>query len=74
MCEALDCLSRTGSDSFMDRTTDFSAEEFDIGASLDGRDDALEHPFIALQKLLSGGNFYYSLDFDLTSRLQARWA
>lgn len=32
----------------------------------------LEHPCLALKKLLSGGSFYYSADFDLTRRLQDR--
>jgi len=31
-----------------------------------------EHPCLALKKLLSGGTFYYSADFDLTRRLQDR--
>jgi hypothetical protein len=32
----------------------------------------LEHPCMALKKLLSSGTFYYSADFDLTRRLQER--
>jgi hypothetical protein len=32
----------------------------------------LEHPCLALKKLLSDGTFYYSDGFDLTSRLQER--
>ncbi|PNS17746.1 hypothetical protein CAC42_3141 [Sphaceloma murrayae] len=32
----------------------------------------MEHPCLALKKLLSGGSFYYSADFDLTRRLQDR--
>lgn len=39
---------------------------------LQKRDASLEHPCAALRKLLSGGSFYYSADFDLTSRLQER--
>ncbi|KAI9831266.1 MAG: inositol polyphosphate 5-phosphatase [Phylliscum demangeonii] len=38
------------------------------------RDQLPEHPCQALQKLLSGGSFYYSADFDLTNRLQDRSA
>ena len=34
--------------------------------------DGLEHPCLALKKLLSDGTFYYSTDFDLTNRLQER--
>jgi hypothetical protein len=37
-------------------------------------DDVSEHPFHALRKLLSNGHFYYSTDFDLTRRLQDRYA
>jgi hypothetical protein len=33
----------------------------------------LEHPCMALKKLLSSGTFYYSSDFDLTRRLQQRY-
>ncbi|KAI9812660.1 MAG: inositol polyphosphate 5-phosphatase [Thelocarpon impressellum] len=36
--------------------------------------DGYEHPCLALKKLLSGGTFYYSTDFDLTNRLQDRTA
>jgi hypothetical protein len=39
----------------------------------DGSGEAgIEHPCLALKKLLSQGNFYYSSDFDLTRRLQKR--
>lgn len=38
----------------------------------DGTDNVSEHPFMALKKLLSGGSFYYSYNFDLTRRLQDR--
>lgn len=71
--DALDCLTRYDYDSPMDHNAEFSAEEFDMSSALDSRSGAPEHPFLALQKLLSGGNFYYSLDFDLTKRLQARF-
>jgi hypothetical protein len=33
----------------------------------------LEHPCLALKKILSSGTFYYSSDFDLTRRLQERY-
>ncbi|KAI9814751.1 MAG: inositol polyphosphate 5-phosphatase [Pycnora praestabilis] len=36
------------------------------------REPTLEHPCLALKKLLSSGTFYYSVDFDLTKRLQDR--
>ena len=36
-------------------------------------DDApLQHPCIELARMLSSGTFYYSVDFDLTNRLQDR--
>jgi hypothetical protein len=38
------------------------------------RDPALEHPCVELKKVLSGGTFYYSVEFDLTNRLQNRYA
>ncbi|KAJ5732828.1 hypothetical protein N7493_004309 [Penicillium malachiteum] len=38
----------------------------------DSRDAVTEHPFLALKKLLGDGSFYYSLDFNLTDRLQDR--
>ena len=44
----------------------------DYGGGPDQTDITAEHPFHALQKLLNSGNFYYSVNFDLTSRLQDR--
>ena len=38
----------------------------------DAPPDQFEHPCLQLKKLLSGGTFYYSTDFDLTNRLQDR--
>ncbi|KAL9131869.1 MAG: hypothetical protein Q9217_000315 [Psora testacea] len=37
-----------------------------------GEEAALEHPCQELIKVLSTGTFYYSVDFDLTNRLQDR--
>ncbi|KPI35313.1 Inositol-1,4,5-trisphosphate 5-phosphatase 1 [Cyphellophora attinorum] len=51
---------------------EFDSGEFDYGSGADNGETFAEHPFHALQKLLSGGNFYYSVDFDLTRRLQDR--
>ena len=39
---------------------------------MEHRDGTLEHPCLALRKMLSSGTFYYSADFDLTNRLQNR--
>jgi hypothetical protein len=47
----------------------FAAEDR-LGA--DGKDVVTDHPFLALKKLLGDGSFYYSLDFNLTDRLQDR--
>ena len=33
---------------------------------------AVEHPCLELKRILSSGTFYYSVDFDLTNRLQDR--
>jgi hypothetical protein len=51
---------------------EFTNDEFEYGSGFDTGETLAEHPFHALQKLLSGGNFYYSVDFDLTRRLQDR--
>lgn len=50
----------------------FQSDDADYGGGFDQADSTAEHPFQALKKLLSGGNFYYSVDFDLTRRLQDR--
>ncbi|KIV94533.1 hypothetical protein PV10_02289 [Exophiala mesophila] len=50
----------------------FQSDDVDYGGGYDQADTTAEHPFHALRKLLSGGNFYYSVDFDLTRRLQDR--
>lgn len=42
------------------------------GLDYGGGQPILEHPCLAIRKLLSGGSFYYSTDFDLTNRLQNR--
>lgn len=47
----------------------FAAEE---RADLESRETVTDHPFLALKKLLGDGSFYYSLDFNLTDRLQDR--
>ena len=49
----------------------FTTDDSDWG--FDQSDPAGEHPFSALKKLISNGFFYYSLDFDLTTRLQQRY-
>ena len=40
----------------------------------DDEDSQLVHPCLELKRILSGGTFYYSVEFDLTNRLQDRYA
>lgn len=47
-------------------------EGFEMGFGRGKGEAPLEHPCMALKKLLSSGTFYYSADFDLTRRLQQR--
>ncbi|KAL5405861.1 hypothetical protein PMIN03_008177 [Paraphaeosphaeria minitans] len=47
-------------------------EGFEMGFGRGKSENPLEHPCLALKKLLSSGTFYYSSDFDLTRRLQER--
>lgn len=52
---------------------DFLADGHDSSYDADPRDQPLEHPCVELKKVLSSGTFYYSVDFDLTNRLQSRY-
>lgn len=67
----LDCLNRAEYEYGLDYETgsQFAAEE---RPGVDGREMMTDHPFLALKKLLGDGSFYYSLDFNLTDRLQDR--
>ncbi|KAJ5974043.1 hypothetical protein N7481_011253 [Penicillium waksmanii] len=62
------CLNRSEYEYGLDyeTNTQFAAED------REGKDMVTEHPFLALKKLLGDGSFYYSLDFNLTDRLQDR--
>ncbi|KAJ5626046.1 hypothetical protein N7510_002355 [Penicillium lagena] len=64
------CLNRPEYDYGVDYESgsQFAAE----GGGPEGRDVVTDHPFLALKKLLGDGSFYYSLDFNLTDRLQDR--
>ncbi|KAK9480386.1 SacI homology domain-containing protein [Lipomyces japonicus] len=42
------------------------------GGTQSGSNAIIEHPCVSLRKLLTDGSFYYSNDFDLTSRMQSR--
>lgn len=46
--------------------------DYEANAQFAAEDQVAEHPFLALKKLLGDGSFYYSLDFNLTDRLQDR--
>src|SRR5690242_19534093 len=53
--------------------TDTSDDEgYEMGFGGRKEQSPLEHPCLALKKLLSSGTFYYSSDFHLTRRLQDR--
>ncbi|KAF1984647.1 hypothetical protein K402DRAFT_455789 [Aulographum hederae CBS 113979] len=47
---------------------------FEYGHGQGRQQSVLEHPCLAIKKLLSSGTFYYSADFDVTRRLQDRLA
>ncbi|KAL4974356.1 SacI homology domain-containing protein [Aspergillus desertorum] len=61
------CLNRSEYESILYYDTDSSAYEDSYSNALPAKD-----PFLALKKLLTDGSFYYSLDFNLTDRLQDR--
>ena len=50
-----------------------ASDGFDNVPGAEHRDASYEHPCLALKKILSDGTFYYSVDFDLTNRLQNRY-
>ncbi|TKA27759.1 hypothetical protein B0A50_04860 [Salinomyces thailandicus] len=69
------CLNRTDYDYMLsDQVNPFPTDSLDADGQEYGghREPIMEHPCLALKKLLSGGSFYYSADFDLTKRLQDR--
>ena len=71
----LDCINKSDYDSLtLDRLNNFSTDDPDEDNfdHYHAKDPVLEHPCMAMKKLLSGGSFYYSADFDLTRRLQDR--
>ncbi|KAI9370004.1 SacI homology domain-containing protein [Aspergillus egyptiacus] len=68
------CLNRSEYEySLYDTESSFATEDsYSAAAVLEPRLGLTEHPFLALKKLLNDGSFYYSLDFNLTDRLQDR--
>ncbi len=73
-----DCLNKDEFDAELPGEIDPYSTDFNIGPGHehghggDPRVPAFEHPCIELKKMLSSGTFYYSVDFDLTNRLQDR--
>ncbi|KAI9757099.1 MAG: hypothetical protein M4579_003577 [Chaenotheca gracillima] len=72
------CLNRTDFDSLLNDeinpypTDTLSQDGFEQSSAHGRREAVFEHPCLALKKLLSGGTFYYSTDFDMTNRIQDR--
>ncbi|KAL4891371.1 SacI homology domain-containing protein [Aspergillus ambiguus] len=68
------CLNRSDYENGLEYAWDssFAAEDSNHDPNMEGRDVVTDHPFLALKKLLSDGSFYYSVDFNLTDRLQDR--
>jgi len=67
------CLNKSEYDRLQyDPHNAYSVDGADENGDLGRRDPTLEHPCTAIQKLLSDGSFYFSADFDITSRLQDR--
>ncbi|OJD18585.1 hypothetical protein AJ78_01426 [Emergomyces pasteurianus Ep9510] len=70
------CLNRSDYDNDLDyesrSTFAYPADDSDYGTGYEGREIITENPFLPLKKLLADGSFYYSVDFNLTERLQDR--
>ncbi|KAL2365579.1 hypothetical protein RJZ56_001456 [Blastomyces dermatitidis] len=70
------CLNRSDYDNDLDyesrSTFAYPAGDDDYGNGYEGRETITENPFLPLKKLLGDGSFYYSVDFNLTDRLQDR--
>ncbi|KAL4886374.1 SacI homology domain-containing protein [Aspergillus karnatakaensis] len=67
------CLNRSEYESALYSTeTSFANEDTNSIAGAESKPGVTENPFQALKKLLNDGSFYYSLDFNLTDRLQDR--
>ncbi|KAI9880671.1 MAG: inositol polyphosphate 5-phosphatase [Pleopsidium flavum] len=72
------CLNRSDYDHVLSDeinpypTDNISQDGFEQSHGHDHREPILEHPCLALKKLLSSGTFYYSVNFDITKRLQDR--
>ncbi|KAL9593813.1 MAG: hypothetical protein Q9219_007374 [cf. Caloplaca sp. 3 TL-2023] len=77
-CWTKDCLNKADynqqlhDDISQYPTSQFSATDNSYAYGSDSYESINDHPCFELRKLLSGGSFYYSVDFDLTNRLQDR--
>ena len=75
-----DCLNKDDYDYELYREIDpyhadrESSYRHEPAHGVDLHDATIEHPCSDLKKILSGGTFYYSLTFDVTNRLQDRYA
>lgn len=67
------CLNRPDYDG-LDYEAEYATDEYNHATALGVEDRVFDYPFLALKKLLGDGSFYYSRDFNLTDRLQDRWA
>lgn len=69
------CLSNASYESLLSEESEgqYPTDELTRVLGLEDREGPTDHPFLALKKLLSDGSFYYSLDFDITQRLQDRY-
>lgn len=67
------CISSTAYDRMLnEQINPYNADHVDEEGFDTHGNEFVEHPCMALKKLLSSGTFYYSSDFDLTRRLQKR--
>jgi inositol-1,4,5-trisphosphate 5-phosphatase len=72
------CLTSTSYDTLLNDevnpypTDTIDDEGYEMGFGGRKEQSPMEHPCLALKKILSSGTFYYSSDFDLTRRLQDR--
>ena len=57
-----------------DAVSMYAVDSSGHGQGLGRREVAMEHPCHDLRKLLSNGSFYYSTDFDVTNKVQNRYA
>ncbi|KAK9461122.1 SacI homology domain-containing protein [Lipomyces oligophaga] len=69
----MELLERSYTPSDSTTSLAYSRDGYDINTpAANSNQSFVEHPCIQLRKLLSDGSFYFSNDFDLTSRMQSR--